>query len=93
MVTFPNPDPIDLHHEQLQHGPQLGDLWEAARAASVKPGTIRVWITRRKIEPVLTGPAGPQFHLPTIRQAASAGRKHTPADPAANSRRPHQHAA
>lgn len=93
MVTFPNPDPVDLHFEALHHGPQLGDRYDAARAAGVKPGTIPVWVTRKKIEPVLEGPDGPLFHLPTIRRAAEAGRAHTPANPAANRRRTTQAAA
>jgi hypothetical protein len=50
-------------------------------------------MTRGKIEPVLDGPAGQYFHLPTIRQAAAGGAKHRPADPAANSRGPHARAA
>jgi len=93
MVAFPNPDLIDLHHQQIEHGSQLGDRYDAARAAGVKPGTINVWVSRGKIEPVFTGPAGPQFHLPTIRRVAAAGRKNTPTNPAANSRRPHHTAA
>ncbi|MFF9309916.1 hypothetical protein ACF1BS_03305 [Streptomyces sp. NPDC014748] len=93
MVAYPNPDGIEIHFAQLQEGGQLGDLWEAARVAEVKPGTIRVWVTRRKIEPVLVGETGPVFHLPTVRQAAKGGAKHKPADPAANSRGPHVHAA
>ena len=67
MVAFPNPDGIDIHAAQLADGNQLGDLWEAARAAGVRPGTIRVWMTRKKIEPVLPdSEAGPLFHLPTV---------------------------
>lgn len=93
MVAYPNPDGIEIHFAQLEGRTDLGDLWEAARAAGVKPGTIRVWVTRGKIEPVLVGETGPVFHLPTIRQAAAGGAKHKPADPAANSRGPHAHAA
>lgn len=92
MVTFPNPDALELHFDQLEHGNQLGDRQEAARAAGVKPGTISVWVSRGKIEPVITGPE-PLFHLPTVVRAAQAGRKYAPTDPAANSRRPHRHAA
>jgi hypothetical protein len=93
MVAFPNPDALELHFEQLEHGSQLGDRYEAARAAGVKPGTITVWVTRGKIEPVLGSDGEPLFHLPTVRAAAQAGRKYTPADPAANSRGHHRHAA
>lgn len=76
MVAYPNPDGFDVYAAQIEHGEQLGDLWEAARAAGVKPGTIRVWVTRKKIEPVLRGEAGDQFHLPTVIKAskATAGR-------------------
>lgn len=89
MVAFPNPDSVEIHFAQLERGRQIGTLWEAARAAGVKPGTIRVWMTRGKIEPVLRGEAGDLFHLPTIRAAAEAGSKYTPTNPAANSRGPH----
>ncbi|MEU1663578.1 hypothetical protein ABZ547_08180 [Streptomyces sparsogenes] len=89
MVAFPNPDGIEIHFAQLDHGGQIGDLWEAARTARVKPATIRVWVSRKKIEPVLVGEAGTYFHLPTVKAAAEAGSKYTPADPAANSRGPH----
>ncbi|MFG3046251.1 hypothetical protein ACGFZR_15145 [Streptomyces sp. NPDC048241] len=93
MVAYPNPDKLEVHFAQLEEGNHLGDIWAAARAAGVKPGTIRVWVTRGKIAPILEGATGPVFHLPTIRQAAAGGAKHKPADPAANSRGPHRHAA
>jgi hypothetical protein len=93
MVAYPNPDGLEIHFAQLDGNRDLGDLWEAAREAGVKPGTIRVWVTRKKIEPVLAGETGPIFHLPTIRAAAAGGAKHKPADPAANSRGPHARAA
>ncbi|MFE4857356.1 hypothetical protein [Streptomyces sp. NPDC056670] len=93
MVAYPNPDGLDIHFAQIEGDPQLGDLWEAAREAGVKPGTIHVWVTRKKIEPVLDGEAGTYFHLPTVRQAAAGGAKFTPGNPAANSRGPHVHAA
>jgi hypothetical protein len=93
MATYPNPDGFEIHSAQLEGNNDLGDLWEAARAAGVKPGTIRVWMTRGKIEPVLDGPAGQYFHLPTIRRAATGGAKYTPANPAANSSGPHARAA
>lgn len=90
MVKFPNPDAFEIHFAQAQHGQQLGDVYEAARAAGVLPGTIRVWVTRNKIEPVIRHPqAGDIFHLPTVRAAAAAGRKYTPTAPAANSRGQH----
>lgn len=93
MVAYPNPDGIEIHFAQIAGNRDLGDLWEAARAAEVKPGTIRVWVSRGKIAPVLDGPAGQYFHLPTVRAAAAGGAKHTPANPAANSRGPHTRAA
>ncbi|MEU3613497.1 hypothetical protein ABZ725_14435 [Streptomyces sp. NPDC006872] len=93
MVAYPNPDGLEIHFANLDGKRELGDLWEAARVAKVKPGTIRVWVTRRKIEPVIDGEAGQYFHLPTVRAAAAGGAKHRPADPAANSRGPHAHAA
>lgn len=89
MASFPNPDGFDVYAAQIERGDEIGDLWEAARTAGVKPGTIRVWMTRGKIEPVLRGEAGDLFHLPTIRAAAEAGRKNSPADPAANARGRH----
>ncbi|WP_367572187.1 hypothetical protein [Streptomyces globisporus] len=93
MVAYANPDPVDIHFARLQGDEQLGTLWEAARAVGVKPGTIRVWVSRGKIEPVLDGEAGAYFHLPTVERAAAGGAKYKPADPAANSRGPHAHAA
>lgn len=93
MVAYPNPDGLEIHFAQIAGNRALGDLWEAAREAGVKPGTIRVWVTRGKIEPVLDGEAGQYFHLPTVRAAAEGGAKYTPANPAANSRGPHAHAA
>ncbi|MFF6966291.1 hypothetical protein OH540_09260 [Streptomyces sp. BPPL-273] len=93
MVAYPNPPLDEIHFAQVEGNDDIGDLWEAAKVAEVKPGTIRVWVTRGKIEPILDGEAGQYFHLPTIRQAAEGGAKHRPADPAANSRGPHAHAA
>lgn len=87
-VAFPNPDGFKVLAAQQDCGGQLGDLWDAARVAKVRPATIRVWVSRGKIEPILTGPAGDQYHLPTVKLAADTGRKHTPRDPAANSRGP-----
>ncbi|MFK4801653.1 hypothetical protein ACI3K5_23600 [Streptomyces sp. MPA0124] len=93
MVAYPNPPLDEIHFAQVEGNEDIGDLWEAAKIAEVKPGTIRVWVTRGKIEPILDGEAGQYFHLPTIRRAAEGGAKHRPADPAANSRGPHAHAA
>ncbi|MFC8065504.1 hypothetical protein [Streptomyces sp. NPDC057293] len=93
MVAYPNPPLDEIHFAQVEGNDDIGDLWEAAKVATVKPGTIRVWVTRGKIEPILDGEAGQYFHLPTIRRAAEGGAKHRPADPAANSRGPHAHAA
>ncbi|MEU7103535.1 hypothetical protein ACFQ2B_27850 [Streptomyces stramineus] len=66
MVAFPNPVPHEVRSRD-----HLGTIWQAARVAGVKPGTIRVWMTRRKIEPMALGDDGPElFHLPTIAEAA-----------------------
>lgn len=66
MVSFPNPDPREVDNRD-----DVGDIWHAARAAGVKPGTIRVWIHRQKVEPFLAGDGGPEvFHIPTIIRAA-----------------------
>ena len=93
MVAYPNPPLDEIHFAQVEGNDDIGDLWQAAREAEVKPGTIRVWVTRGKIKPILDGEAGQYFHLPTIRRAAEGGAKHRPTDPAANSRGPHAHAA
>lgn len=71
MPTFPNPELRALYQRDL------GTIWEAARTAGVKPGTIRVWESRGKIERVQgLGDAEPLYHLPTIEQASKvpAGR-------------------
>jgi hypothetical protein len=85
MPTFPNPTIYDVPN--LNH---LGTLREAARVAGVKPGTIRVWESRGKIERMPIGHGAPLYHLPTIKAAATSASKFTPADPAANSRGPHK---
>lgn len=65
-VRFPNPPVIDICDRD-----DVGDLWQAARAAGVKPGTIRVWVTRRKIEPLALGDDGIDlYHLPTVIDAS-----------------------
>lgn len=66
MVAFPNP-PARL----VEDRDHLGDIWDAARAAGVKPGTIRVWVCRGKIEPMDLGDGGTElFHLPTVEAAS-----------------------
>lgn len=87
MVTHPNPSLLEIHFAQLQEAGQIGDLWDAARTAGVQPGTIRVWVTRGKIEPILHTEHGPLYHLPTVKRAAEHGRRYAPKDPAANRRR------
>lgn len=64
MPTFANPELYALYQRDL------GDIWEAARAAGVKPGTIRVWESRGKIERVRIDDARPLYHLPTVKAAA-----------------------
>ena len=64
MPTFPNPDLHDLYPEDL------GTVFDAARMANVKPGTIRVWETRGKIERVRLHGGQPLYHLPTVKTAA-----------------------
>ncbi|WP_159106689.1 MerR family DNA-binding transcriptional regulator [Streptomyces rishiriensis] len=64
MPTFPNPELHALYQRDL------GDIWEAARAAGVKPGTIRVWESRGKIERVRLEGGQPLYHLPTVEAAA-----------------------
>lgn len=94
MVAYPNPERDEIHFAFVESGErQLGSVREAALVAQVRPETIKVWVSRKKIEPVLVGKTGPLFHLPTVRAAAEGGAKHRPADPAANSRGPHAHAA
>ena len=70
MPTFENPE---IHEIVLD---DLGTLWEAARYAEVKPGTIRVWESRGKIERVRLEGGEPLYHLPTIKAASEvrAGR-------------------
>lgn len=94
MVAYPNPPADEIHFACAESGErQLGDIQAAARAAGVRPGTIQVWVSRKKIEPVLRGRAGPIFHIPTVKKAAEGGSKHRHPTPALNSRGPHQHAA
>lgn len=94
MVAYPNPPADEIHFAVVESGErQLGDQKAAALAAGVKPGTIQVWVSRKKIEPVFTGPAGPIFHLPTVKQAAEGGSAHRHPTPWLNSRGPHLKAA
>lgn len=69
----------------------LGDLWKAAEAAGVMPGTLRVWMTRGKLKPLFGDPGQEVFHIPTVIEVAEAGRaKNVPKDPAANARGLHR---
>ncbi|MBR8638615.1 MerR family transcriptional regulator [Streptomyces tuirus] len=69
----------------------LGTLHEAAEAAGVKPGTLRVWMSRGKLKPLFGDPGGEVFHIPTVVEIAKAGRaRNVPKDPAANARGPHR---
>lgn len=69
----------------------LGTIHEAAEAADVKPGTIRVWMSRGKLKPLFGGPGEEVFHIPTVIAIAKAGRdRNVPKDPAANARGPHR---
>lgn len=88
MPAHPNPELHALYRSDL------GDIWEAARAAGVKPGTIRVWESRGKIERIQGLPGDdPLYHLPTVKACADAGKKFTPSNPGATSRGPHRHTA
>lgn len=91
-----NPDPWDIL-EAIQDTPSgqpvVGDIWTAAEAAGIKPGTIRTWMSRGKVRPIMGDPGQEIFHVPTVCAIAEAGRKYRPADPAANSRGPHVRAA
>jgi hypothetical protein len=96
VVAFPNPDGLHVYAETLAVGSdEIGDVYDAARAAGVQPGTIRVWVCRGKIEPLVPraarrGAEDDLFHLPTVAAAARAGRPFAPRDPAANSRGRHR---
>lgn len=75
-------------------GEILGDIHKAAQVGEVKPGTIRVWMSRGKLRPLFGDPGQEVFHLPTVKAVAEAGRaKNIPPDPAANARGPHRRAA
>lgn len=68
----------------------IGDIWKAAEAAGIMPGTIRVWMSRGKIQPLFGERGQEVFHIPTVVAIAEAGRaKNIPRDPAANARGPH----
>ncbi|MFE9738827.1 hypothetical protein [Streptomyces sp. NPDC006477] len=64
MPAFENPSIFELRYTDL------GTIWDAARVAGVKPGTIRVWECRGKIERVQLDRRGPLYHLPTVERAA-----------------------
>lgn len=69
----------------------MGTIDEAAEKAGVKPGTIRVWMTRGKLKPLFGEPGEEFFHIPTVVDIAKAGRaRNVPKDPAANARGPHR---
>lgn len=88
MPTHPNPELHDLYARDL------GNISQAAHVAGVKPGTIRVWESRGKIERVQDVPGGePLYHLPTVEAAGKAGAKHRHDNPGANSRGPHHRTA
>lgn len=80
--------------EEVQDGRAkevLGTITEAAEAAGVKPGTIRVWMSRGKLKPLCGEPGDEIFHIPTVVEIAEAGRaRNIPKDPAANARGPHR---
>jgi hypothetical protein len=68
----------------------VGDIWKAAEAAGIMPGTIRVWMSRGKVKPLFGERGHEVFHIPTVIAVAEAGRaKNIPRDPAANARGPH----
>ncbi|MGW4493773.1 hypothetical protein [Streptomyces sp. NPDC004376] len=72
----------------------VGDLWTAAEAAGVKPGTLRVWMSRGKLQPLFGAPGQEVFHIPTVIAVAVAGKaRNVPKDPAANARGPHKRRA
>lgn len=71
-VTFPNPDIIEVHFAQLVEGRQIGDIDAAAAAVGVKPVTIRVWVSRGKIEPIVRGDGRDLFHIPTVIEASKS---------------------
>jgi len=64
MQAFTNPNIYELDFRDL------GTIWEAARIAGVKPGTIRVWESRGKIERVRLDGRGALYHLPTVKLAS-----------------------
>lgn len=68
-IRFPNPDGIEIAFARAEGRDVIGDLWEAARAAHVKPATVLQWVRRRKIEPILSGQGEMIFHLPTVVKA------------------------
>ncbi|MEU5976368.1 hypothetical protein [Streptomyces sp. NPDC047315] len=91
-MPHPAPDLWDVLEEVRDGlpGSVIGDIHQAASAAGVKPGTIRTWMTRGKIRPLFGAPGAEVFHIPTAQSIAARGAQHTPRDPAANSRGPHQ---
>ncbi|MCX4605487.1 hypothetical protein OG402_34020 [Streptomyces anulatus] len=60
------------------------------------PNTLRVWMSRGKLQPLFGASGEEVFHIPTVKAVAEAGRaKNIPKDPAANARGTHKrrHAA
>ncbi|MFJ4785128.1 hypothetical protein [Streptomyces sp. NPDC088794] len=53
----------------------LGDLFRAAEAAKVMPGTLRVWMSRGRLQPLFGEPGKEIFHIPTVVALAEAGRE------------------
>ena len=64
MPTFENPDKYEVKYTDL------GTIWDAARIAGVKPGTIRVWETRGKIVRMQLDLREALYHLPTVKLAS-----------------------
>lgn len=87
MPTHENPGLFDLYQRDL------GDIREAARIAGVQPNTIRVWESRGKIQRVELPGGEPLYHLPTVKAAGDAGKKHRHANPGKNARKPHRRTA
>jgi hypothetical protein len=90
VAAYPNPSGLDIYSALADGRPtdeEIGDLDDAARVAGVEPGTIRTWMSRGKIEPLVhRDDGGYLFHLPTIAAAAAAGAPHRVADPGASRR-------
>ncbi|MDT0306113.1 hypothetical protein RM780_03935 [Streptomyces sp. DSM 44917] len=75
MVAFPNPEKL----VEIDNRSHLVSIFEAARAAGVRPGTIRVWVHRGKVE-ALPIPGQELFYLPAILAAAQVPTGRPPKD-------------